>query len=263
MARVRLIFLPRVFLPLLAVAVLAAGCGSSGGDAASSSSGTGGSPKQAQTVRIALDYTANVNYVGIYAAIKNGYFAKQGITPKIIPYAQVPAETLVKANKTDLGISVPSEVITQRAAGLKYKAVAALVASNTTALAVKAGGPYTRPAQLNGKTYGGFGIASDEPIIKEILRRDGVKDPSFKQVTLNTDAYVALGKGRIDYSAVFGGIDDVTAAAQGTKLRLFPYAKYLGAAGQFPNAVYVASDATIARKGDALKRTACSARPRL
>src|SRR6478735_2954142 len=189
---------------LVLLLVVLAGCGSSSDSSSSSSSGPSGAG-QPQTVRIALDYTPNVNYLGIYSAIERGYFKRHGIDPKIIPYAQVPAETLVKAGKTDLGISVPSEVITARAAGLKYKAVAALVAKNTTALAVKEGGPYTRPAQLDGKTYGGFGIASDEPIIKEILRRDGVKDPKFKQVTLNTDAYVALGKGRVDYSAVFGG----------------------------------------------------------
>src|SRR5690349_10024182 len=162
---------PLALLILLVVAI--AGCGSSNDDASSSSSsGSSSAAKTPQTVRIALDYTPNVNYLGIYSAIERGYFKKQGIEPKIIPYAQVPAETLVKAKKTDLGISVPSEVITARANGLNYKAVAALVAKNTTALAVKAGGPYTRPAQLDGKTYGGFGIASDEPIIKVILRRD-------------------------------------------------------------------------------------------
>ena len=41
---------------------------------------------------------------------------------------------------------------------------------------------------------------------------------------------------------------------QGVKLRLFPYRDFLGAAGDYPNAVYVASDETIAERGDALKR---------
>ena len=240
---------------LTALALLVAGCGSSSDEGGSSAGGGGSSSKELKPVRIALDFTANVNYLGIYAAIERGDFTKQGIKPVIVPYAGTPAETLVKADRTDLGISFPSEVITQRAAGLKYKAVAALVSRNTTALAVDAKSDITRPAQLSGKKYGGFGIASDEPIIKEIIRRDGVADPSFDQVTLNTDAYVALAKGRIDYSAVFAGIDDVTAAAQGTKLRLFPYAKYLGAAGDFPNAVFVASDEAIAGKADLLKRT--------
>jgi ABC-type nitrate/sulfonate/bicarbonate transport system substrate-binding protein len=207
-----------------------------------------------QTVRIALDYSANVNYLGIYVAIDKGFFARQGISAKIIPYANTPAETLVESGNTDLGISYPPDVIINRAKGLEYKAVAALVEQNTTALAVLASSPYRRPAQLDGKLYGGFGIASDPPIVTAILKGDGVAKPSFRQVVLNTDVIDALSKNRIQYTAVFGGIDDVTAALQGVKLRTFPYRKYLGAAGDYPNAVFVASDSTIARRADALRR---------
>ena len=64
----------------------------------------------------------------------------------------------------------------------------------------------------------------------------------------------ALRAHRIDYTAVFGGIDDVTAALQGVKLRTFPYNRYLGAAGNYPNAVFVASDKDIAARGPILAR---------
>jgi ABC-type nitrate/sulfonate/bicarbonate transport system substrate-binding protein len=206
------------------------------------------------TVRIALDWTPNVNYLGVYVAIDKGFFAKENIDPRIIPYANTPAETLIKAGKTDLGISYPPDVIINRSQGLAYKAVAGLVSENTTALAVLASSPYTRPAQLNGKLYGGFGIQSDRPLVTAILEADGVASPVFKQVVLTTGVTDALKAKRVAYSAVFGGIDDVTAALEGVKLRIFPYRKYLGAAGDYPNAVYVASDATIAAKGEALGR---------
>ena len=206
------------------------------------------------TVKIALDYTANVNYLGIYAAKDRGYFAAQGIDAVILPYANTAAEPLVQSGQTDLGITYPPDVIINRSRGLKYRAVAALVADNTTALAVLASSRYTRPAQLNGKLYGGFGIASDPPLVSAILRGDGVRAPSFHQVVLNSDVITALAAHRIDYTAVFGGIDDVTAALQGVKLRTFPYHRYLGAAGDYPNAVYVASDKEIATRGAVLRR---------
>jgi ABC-type nitrate/sulfonate/bicarbonate transport system substrate-binding protein len=208
-----------------------------------------------ETVRIALDYSANVNYLGIYVAQEKGYFARRHITVKIIPYANTPAETLIESGNTDLGISYPPDVVINRAKGLAYRAVAALAERNTTGLAVLASSPYTRPAQLDGKLYGGFGIASDRAIVTAILKRDGVARPSFRQVVLNTDAYDALARNRIQYTAVFGGIDDVTARLQGVKLRVFPYRTYLGAAGDYPNAVFVASDGTISKRSDALRRT--------
>jgi ABC-type nitrate/sulfonate/bicarbonate transport system substrate-binding protein len=207
------------------------------------------------TVKIALDYTANVNYLGIYAALSKGYFAAEGIKPVILPYANASAEQLIQAGQTDLGISYPPDVIINNANGtLRYKALAALVTDNTTALAVLKSSKYTRPAQLNGKIYGGFGIASDKPLVTAILRADGVRNPVFRQVVLDADVITALAAHRIDYTAVFGGIDDVTAALQGIHLRTFPYARYLGAAGDYPNAVFVAGDADIAARGPILAR---------
>ena len=113
---------------------------------------------------------------------------------------------------------------------------------------------YQSPEDLNGELYGGFGIQSDKALIPAILKADGVADPKFDEVVLNTAVIDALAKERIAYSAVFTGIDDVTAELQGVKLRLFQYRDFLGAAGDYPNAVYVASDETIAERGDALKR---------
>ena len=226
--------------------VAAAGCGSS------QDSGTSGAGEK---VTIALDYAPNANYLGIYTALAKGYFADENIKPKILPYANTPAETLIKSGKADLGISYPPDVVINRSQGLKYKAVAALVAGNTTELVVLANSPYRRPAQLSGKLYGGFGIQSDKALITEIMKRDGAPDPKFRQVVINTAALDALKSGRVDYTAIFAGIDDVQAAKMGIRLRGFPYRRYLGAAGNYPNAVFVASDKTITGRSDAMKGT--------
>ena len=244
----------RARLIVLSAMVLGIAVASTGWASGSSRTPTAAAASN-ETVRIALDYSANVNYLGIYVAQEKGWFARQHITLKIIPYANTPAETLVESGNTDLGITYPPDVIINRSKGLEYKAVAALAQQNTTALAVLASSKYTRPAQLDGTLYGGFGIASDEPLVSAVLKGDGVAKPSFKQVVLNTDVIDALAKHRIQYTAVFGGIDDVTAELQGVKLRLFPYRKYLGAAGSYPNVVFVASDSTISKRADALRRT--------
>jgi len=237
-------------LALAAAVTLALGAGAYAG-ASSPAAPASAAPA---TVKIALDYTANVNYLGIYVALSKGYFAAQQIKPVILPYANASAEQLIQAGQTDLGISYPPDVIINNSTGLAYRAVGALVTDNTTALAVLASSKYTRPAQLSGKLYGGFGIASDKPLVTAILHADGVAHPVFKQVVLNADVITALGAHRIDYTAVFGGIDDVTARLQGVQLRLFPYNRYLGAAGNYPNAVYVASDRDIAARGPVLAR---------
>jgi ABC-type nitrate/sulfonate/bicarbonate transport system substrate-binding protein len=242
----------RQLLALLAAGALLGALAASG--SSSSAAPRARSALATATVRIALDYTPNVDYLGIYAAIAKGYFAAQGIKPVILPYANVAAEQLIQAGKTDLAISYPPDIVINRSQGLAYKAVAALVTDNTTALAVLASSKFTNVAQLNGQIYGGFGISSDPPIISAILRAAGVKHVVFKQVVENASVITALQAHRIGYTAVFGGIDDVTAALQGIKLRTFPYNRYLGAAGNYPNAVYVASDKEIATNGPVLRR---------
>ncbi len=207
-----------------------------------------------QSLRIALDWTPNVDFLGIYVAINNGYFTKEGIKPVIIPYSGTPGETLIEAGKTDLAFTYPPSIPAYRASGLKYRAVAGLAQKNTIELAVLQSSPYTSPAQLSGKLYGGFGVPSDEPIIDAIFKKLGVEHPVFRQVVLNGSAYQALEAKRVAYTTMFGGVDDVTAELGGAKLRLFPIRNYLGAAASFPDDSLVASDKEIATNALVLRR---------
>ena len=183
-----------------------------------------------QPLRIALDWTPNVDFLGIYVAINNGYFTREGIKPVIIPYSGTPGETLIEAGKTDLAFTYPPSIPAYRASGLKYRAVAGLAQKDTIELAVLQSSPYTSPAQLSGKLYGGFGVPSDEPIIDAIFKKVGVARPVFRQVVLNTSAYQALEAKRVAYTTMFGGVDDVTAELGG----VFPTIRWWRATKRSP-----------------------------
>jgi ABC-type nitrate/sulfonate/bicarbonate transport system substrate-binding protein len=225
--------------------------GSSAASSGTASSGT--SAKPLKQLRIALDWTPNVDFLGIYAAISNGYFAKEGIDPVIIPYSGTPGETLLSTGKADLAFTYPPNIPAYRASGLKYRAVAGLAAQNTIDIAVLKSSSYTSPAQLSGQLYGGFGVPSDPAILKAVMTKAGAKNPVYKEVVLSTSAYQALASKRVAYSVMFGGVDDVTAELQGAQLRLFPIKDYLGAAASFPDDSLVATDAEIAGNATVLR----------
>jgi ABC-type nitrate/sulfonate/bicarbonate transport system substrate-binding protein len=218
--------------------LLLGACGSSGRTTTATPAGG----TRLRTLRIALDYTANVDYLGIYDAINNGYFTAEGIKPEIIPYSGPGAEQLLQAGKTDLGLTYPPNIPAYRASGLDYEAVAGLSQRNTIGIAVLASSKYTDVAQLSGTLYGGFGVSSDQPILEDVFRHAGVKDPAYREVNLGDDAYQALAAHRVAYSIVFGGIDDVTAELSGVNLRVFPIKDYLGSAFSFPDDAWVATD---------------------
>ena len=218
------------------------------------SCGPASAPTSLPVVRIALDYTANVNYLGIYAAVNEGYFRDAGVRAEIIPYGGASAETLLAAGRTDLGLTYPPSIPAYRAAGLNYEAVAGLTQRNTIGIAVLASSKYTNVAQLSGTLYGGFGVPSDKPILQAVMRHAGVAHPVVREVNLGVDAYQALADHRVDYSIVFGGIDDVTARLSGVKLRVFPIAQYLGTTFSFPDDAFVALDSEVHHHATLLRR---------
>jgi ABC-type nitrate/sulfonate/bicarbonate transport system substrate-binding protein len=230
------------------------GCGSS--SATRSRAATGNGPRALQKLRIALDYTANVDYLGIYAAVNEGYFKAEGIDPEIIPYSGPGAETLLGAGKADLGLTYPPNIPAYRAAShpLDYEAVAGLSQRDTIDIAVLASSKYTDVAQLSGTLYGGFGVPSDKPIIEDVFRAAGVKDPVYKEVDLGDEAYRALADHRVAYSITYGGIDDVTAELSGVKLREWPIKRYLGSAFSFPDDAWVAMDREVRDHPELLRR---------
>jgi ABC-type nitrate/sulfonate/bicarbonate transport system substrate-binding protein len=243
---------PRWSLVAVTVAaVVLAACGSSGHGPAAA---PGGSRPGLRTLRIALDYTANVDYLGIYAAITNGYFRDEGIRADVIPYAGVPAETLLYQGKADLGLTYPPNIPAYRAGGLDYEAVAGLTQRNTIGIAVLASSHYKTVGQLSGTLYGGFGVASDKPIVEAVFRAAGVAHPVYREVNLGDDAYQALAAHRVAYSIVFGGIDDVTAELAGVRLRVFSIRRYLPSAFVFPDDAWVAMDREVTGDTDLLRR---------
>jgi ABC-type nitrate/sulfonate/bicarbonate transport system substrate-binding protein len=234
----------RLCILFVVVALVLAGCDVSSGPTVNG----------LQKVRIALDYTANVDYLGIYVAIDRGYFKAEGIDPQIIPYAGASAETLLGAHQADLGLTYPPNIPAYRASGLDYEAVAGLSQRNTIGIAVLASSQYTNVAQLSGTLYGGFGVPSDKPILEQVFRQAGVARPVVKEVNLGVNAYQALAAHRIAYSIVYGGIDDVTAQLSGVRLRVFSIKHYLGAAFNFPDDAYVALDSEVVHHSGLLRR---------
>jgi ABC-type nitrate/sulfonate/bicarbonate transport system substrate-binding protein len=235
----------------LAVSIGATACGSSSSSGADTSATT---PKR-ETLTVALDWVPNTNHTGIYVAKAKGYFDAQNIDLKILPYSGASTDVLVSQGKADLAISFVPSVLVSRAAGIDVKGVAAVMSRNTEALVVLANSKFKTPKDLaTGTTYGGFGLPYEEPTWTALIKADGATNVDFKSVTLNTAAYEALYKDKIDWSALFLGWEAIEAKQRGIDLRLFPLPKYLGAAGDYPSTILVSSDATIAKKADLLKR---------
>ena len=203
-------------------------------------------------MQLALDWTPNTNHTGIYVALKNGWYKNQGIDLTLLPYSSnVSPDVLVSSGKADVGISSTESIVADAAVKQPVVSIAAIMQHNTSALVTLKSSGITRPSQLDGKIYGGFGAPYESAVVGEIIKHDGGQG-KFKNVTLNVDAMQALQSKRVDFAWVFEGWEVIQAQRQGTQLNVFPITDYGVADYYTPN--IITSPNEIQQKPDLLRR---------
>ena len=180
-------------------------------------------------VSLALDWTPNTNHTGIFVAQQLGYFRELGIDLKILPYGSTAPETLISTYKADFGISYQDGTTEAYAAGGDIVSVYAILQKTDVAIGVSAKSGITSPAQLDGKTYAGYGSPLEVPMLQYVIKAAGGTG-QFKDVTLNTSAYQAVYGGQADFAMPEPSWEVLQAAQVGEPLRTFQFSDY-----GFPN----------------------------
>ncbi len=203
------------------------------------------------TVSLALDWTPNTNHTGFYVAQQSGWYADEAIDLQFLPYASANPETLVGAGQANCGISTEEGATFAIAAGEKEQSVMAILQHTASEIAVLAGGPITRPRDMDGKVYAGFGSPQEGPLLTAVIKADGGKGV-FTTVTLDTAAYEALYARRADMAITFSAWEAIEARERGIALRTFAFPDY-GLPDEYA-VVLVCNNAWLAANGDVARR---------
>jgi ABC-type nitrate/sulfonate/bicarbonate transport system substrate-binding protein len=203
---------PRILAALLAaLALLLAGCGGESGP---------------QTIRVALDWTPNTNHTGLFVAQQEGWFREAGLDVQILPYNNTSPDTLVSSGAAEFGVSFQDSFTFSKAAGAEITSVMAVLQHWATQIAVRADrADITSPRDLDGKTYGGFGAAYEEPKMRAVIQ-DAGGTGTFRTVVLGTAAYEALYAGEVDFTEPFIAWEGIEAELRGQPLKTFSYTDY-------------------------------------
>jgi ABC-type nitrate/sulfonate/bicarbonate transport system substrate-binding protein len=215
---------------MLACVLLVASCGPAPSQqpvapsSAPSSSASSVVPPTA-TVRLALDWTPNTNHTGFFVARSKGWYEAAAIDLEVLPYGSATPETLLAAHQAECGISFQDSLTFAVAAGADIVSVAAILQRTASAIAVLTSSPITRPSQLDGKTYAGFGYPNEVPTLSAVIKADGGKG-EFTVATLNGAAYEALYNKQADFTIPFTAWEGVEAEERGIALRYFEFSDY-------------------------------------
>ena len=235
--------------PTIAPSIAPGGPAASAGSSAPAPSVTPKPPTA--TVTVALDWTPNTNHTGFYVAQQSGWYADEAIDLQFIPYASANPETLVGAGQANCGISTEEGATFAIAAGEKEQSVMAILQHTASEIAVLASGPITRPRDMDGKVYAGFGSPQEGPLLTAVIKADGGKG-IFTTVTLDTAAYEALYAGKADMAITFSAWEAIEAKERGIALRTFAFPDY-GLPDEYA-VVLVCNDGWLAANGDVARR---------
>ena len=155
------------------------------------------------------------------------------------------------AGQADCGISFQDSLTFAVAAGAQIKSVMAILQHTASAIAVLGSSAITRPRQLDGKVYAGFGYPNEIPTLKSVIRADGGTG-DFQVVTLDSTAYEALYAKKADFTIPFTAWEGVEASERGIALRYFRFQDY--GFPDFYQVVLACSNAWLAAHADLAKR---------
>lgn len=170
----------------------------------------------AEPVSVTLDWTPNTNFVGLYVAEALGLYEQAGLDVRIQPF-EFGQET------GDVAAFGVLDFYAARAAGLEAEGIYAVIQSETGRLAH--GEDISRPSELAGRIYGGFGSTWEKAIVDKMITHDGGV-PDYQTVTLQGSVYDALRAGEIDFTLevlTWQGVENTLA---GHPIGSFRYADY-------------------------------------
>ncbi len=176
-------------------------------------------------VRLALDWTPNTNHMAFFVAQAKGWYEEAGIELDVLPYGGTAPEAILAAHQAECGISFQDALTFAAAAGAPIVSTMAILQHTAQDIAVLASSPVTRPAQLDGMVYAGFGYPNEVPTLEAVIQADGGTG-EFDTVTLDTAAYEALYNQRADFVITFSAWEGVEAAQRGIALRTFRFTDY-------------------------------------
>ncbi|MDR2150643.1 MAG: ABC transporter substrate-binding protein [Spirochaetaceae bacterium] len=212
--------------------------------------------KNAERIRVVLDWTPNTNHTGLYVALDKGYFAAEGLDVSIVQPPEDGALMLVAAGNAEFGIDFQetlSPAIGKTANALPVVAIAAIISHNTSGIMTRADSGIKKPADLNGKRFASWETPFYTAIIRTLVAADGGDFATVKMIPNSaTDAFSAL-ETDVDAIWIYYAWDGIAAALNGTAINYMDIGK-LNPVFDFYTPVLVTNRDYAAARGDIVRK---------
>lgn len=224
------------------------------GSSEGSSAQTSGDSTEPEEIVLTLDWVPNTNHIGAYVARDLGFFEEAGLDVEIIQPSEASAESLVAIGKADFGYSYQESVTFARTGEdeLPVVALAAVTQHNTSGFASPADRGIETIADLEGRTYGGWGSPVETAMLETLLEGEGLSLDDITLLNSGSADFFAATDREVDFSWVFEGWTLVEADIRDVPLNYLDLAQ-LNEVFDYYTPVIIASEALLDERGDSAR----------
>ncbi|MEM1219224.1 MAG: ABC transporter substrate-binding protein [Bacteroidota bacterium] len=210
------------------------------------------------TIKLALDWTPNINHIGFFIAQDRGFYEQQGLRVEISDpsedqYQVTPAKK-VELGRADLALCPMESVISYRTKSQTFdmQAIAAILQEDLSAIAVLESSSVHSPADLDGKMYASYGARYEDAIVREMIKNAGGQGTLRLSYPAKLGIWNTLVEGISDATWIFLNWEGVEAKFLGVQLRYFRMHDFGIPYSYSP--VLVGGASRLAKNADAIRR---------
>jgi ABC-type nitrate/sulfonate/bicarbonate transport system substrate-binding protein len=204
-------------------------------------------------VTLMLDWTPNTNHTGFYAAQALGYYDEANLDVTIQQPTDLLVEAVVMSGAAQFGVSYQEFFTYALADEMPLVSVAAIIQHNTSGfVSLHDQDPITRPLDLVGKHYGGFGqMDLETAIINQLIACDGGAADAFEYVDVGyADGFELMAQDRIDFAWMYYGWTGIRGELDGLDLDSVMLMDYLNCVPDYYTPILITQQAMIDEQPD-------------
>lgn len=183
-------------------------------------------------LKLALDWTPNVNHIGFFIAKELGFYSEVGIdleilNPKDDNYLLTPGKKL-ELDIADFAIAPFETVISLNNKANQVQAIAiyAILQKDVSCIVALKSSNITSPKMLDGKSYASYKARYEDQIVKEMIINDGGEGDLNIMYQEKLGIWNTLLTGSADSTWIFDNWEGIEASSKGIELNKFTMAEF-------------------------------------
>lgn len=185
-----------------------------------------------QKLKLALDWTPNINHIGFFVAGEKGFYQDNGVEvlftdPGQDNYALTPAKK-VELGQVDFALCPTESIISYRTKAQPFPliAIAAILQEDLSAIAVLEGNGVKTPKDLDGCSYASYQARYEDEIVRCMIRNAGGQGNIKVAYPAKLGIWETVLKKEYDATWVFMNWEAVQIEGKGAALKYFKMADY-------------------------------------